>query len=617
MSAFYRVATLTPQVTVASPMANATEILRWVKNAREKHGATLFVTPALALTGATCGDLFFTASLDAQVQEALDVIVEGLESNEICVVGMPLRLADGLYNCAAVLSCEGVMGYVPKQTLSHRRGSEEGRWFTPGASLAPNTLCEGVRVDAHQLFSTGAFTFGVELSDLWSLQPTVKTLAAGRAQLILHLDATPTVVGHTDAARIAVQALSARLVCPYIYCNAGSGESTTDGVFSGLALLANNGRILVESEWGAGCEAIDFNPQWVNTLRRTEGDFANLPPVHLPCCTVGAYSEVEARDGSLAGLEANPFVLEDDYLLAERCEHILTIQVEALLKRFTHTHAKRLVIGLSGGLDSTLALLVCARMVTLLGLPMTTILGITMPGFGTSTRTRSNVDIIADELGIELREIPIGPGVEQHFREIGHDPAVKDVTYENAQARARTYLLMDLANQENGLLVGTGDLSEIALGWSTYNGDHMSMYSVNCGVPKGLVRHCVQTVAAGATPALSKALIDICETPVSPELLPGEQHTESIVGAYELHDFFLYYFFKYGCTREELRKLAKRLHGETYSKEVRERTLEIFCRRFIQQQFKRSASPDGPKIGTVALSPRGDLHMPSDAALKL
>jgi NAD+ synthase (glutamine-hydrolysing) len=301
---------------------------------------------------------------------------------------------------------------------------------------------------------------------------------------------------------------------------------------------------------------------------------------------------------------------------ATRCETILHLQTAALKKRFEHTHAKRLVIGLSGGLDSTLALLVCCRMAQACALPSSIILGVTMPGFGTSKRTRSNVDVLAEALGIELREIPIGPSVERHFAEIGHDPEIKDVTYENAQARARTYLLMDLANQENGLLVGTGDLSEIALGWSTYNGDHMSMYSVNCDVPKLLVRHCVQWVADQSPEALAIALRDICDTPVSPELLPGEQHTESIVGSYTLHDCFLYYFFKYGCDREELATLAQTLHGDI-DPAVRDRTLDIFCRRFIQQQFKRSASPDGPKVGTVALSPRGDWHMPSDAAMTL
>lgn len=617
MSLFYRVATLTPKVAVAHPMANAQAIVELIREARQQYRATFFVTPALALTGATCGDLFFTSSLEAQTKDALEALVQELKDEEVCVVGMPLRIADGLYSCAAVVTAKGVRGYVPKQSVARRRSSDEGRWFSPGSQLPSEVMVDGVRVAAAQVFSVGAFTFGVDLSDLWALQPMSVTLAAARAQLIVHLDASPSVVGRAEAARIAVQSLSARLACPYVYCNAGSGESTTDGVYSGLTLLAHQGRVLVESEWGTGTEAMDFNPSWVDVVRMTESDFANVPRVALPVTTVAQFTALEARDGSLAGLEANPFIPEDDAVLAERCETILTLQTEALLKRYVHTHAKRLVIGLSGGLDSTLALLVCARMVKLLDLPATTILGVTMPGFGTSKRTRSNVDVMAEALGIELREIPIGPGVELHFRDIGHNPEVKDVTYENAQARARTYLLMDLANQENGLLVGTGDLSEIALGWSTYNGDHMSMYSVNCDVPKLLVRHCVQTVASTAPEALAAALRDVCDTPVSPELLPGEQHTESIVGAYELHDFFLYYFFKYGCTREDLRSLAESLHGQQYSQEVRDRTLDIFCRRFVQQQFKRSASPDGPKVGTVALSPRGDLRMPSDAALTL
>jgi NAD+ synthase (glutamine-hydrolysing) len=415
-----------------------------------------------------------------------------------------------------------------------------------------------------------------------------------------------------EAAQIAVQSHAARLACPYVYCNAGAGESTTDAVYSGLNLIANNGRLLVASQWQSTVQCVDFNPRWVEYVRMCESDFPNLAPCILP--TSLCVSTTTASDGTFAGLEAHPFVPQTELKLSSHCETILQLQTAALKKRFEHTHAKRLVIGLSGGLDSTLALLVCCRMVEACGLPPSTILGVTMPGFGTSKRTRTNVDILAEALGIELREIPIGPGVELHFRDIGHDPEIKDVTYENAQARARTYLLMDLANQENGLLVGTGDLSEIALGWSTYNGDHMSMYSVNCDVPKLLVRHCVQWVAQQSPTRLAQALQDICDTPVSPELLPGEQHTESIVGSYTLHDFFLYYFFKYGCDREELAALAAQLHGDVAA-EVRDQTLAIFCRRFIQQQFKRSASPDGPKVGTVALSPRGDWHMPSDAAL--
>lgn len=612
MSSFYRVAAFTPTVTVANPIANAKAIIDGIEAARAK-GAKLYVTPALSLTGATCGDLFRVASLERHILTAIEMITQTLLESEVCVVGLPLRIHDRLYNCAAVLTQNEILGIVPKQQLSQRAESEEARYFTPG-TLAPNvTLFETALVDAHQLFSVGSFTFAVDLSDLWSTQPTATMLAAGRAQLLLHLDASPMVIGRAAAVETMVQANAARWACPYVYCNAGLGESTTDNVYSGQVVMANNGRLLVTSQWTTDVQLMDFNPRWVDYVRMRESDFANLPTEQLLVCECLELA-MEASDGAYAGLEANPFVPQDAQTLAQRCNEILLLQTAALRKRFEHTHAKRLVIGLSGGLDSTLALLVCARMAEVCGLPPTAILGVTMPGFGTSKRTRSNVDVLAEELGIELREIPIAPGVEQHFKDIGHDPDVKDVTYENAQARARTYLLMDLANQENGLLVGTGDLSEIALGWSTYNGDHMSMYSVNCDVPKLLVRHCVQWVAQHSQPALAKALQDICDTPVSPELLPGEQHTESIVGSYELHDFFLYYFFKYGCDQEELASLATLLHGETYSEEVRTRTLEIFCRRFVQQQFKRSASPDGPKVGTVALSPRGDWHMPSDAA---
>lgn len=614
MTGFIRVAAVTPKVSVADPLANA-EALLVVFRAAAAQGAHIVVAPELCLTGYTCGDLFGAASLEAQTGEALRRIRKGLPSNGIFVVGLPVRRDDQLFNCAAVLQGGAVLGYVPKSHLPDYREFYEKRHFVPASAVGPDpdATVGGVPFGADLLFDAEGLRFGVELcEDLWAVDAPSHRLAAGRAQLILNLSASTEAVGKADYRRDLVRMQSARLACAYAYASAGVGESTTDVVYGGHRLLASNGRVLAESRWEEGVSLMDFRPAWVDAVRRRETGFPDLPRPTLR--RVACAAPEGHADGSLAGLDARPFVPSDGALRAARCREILRIQTEGLIKRFRHTGARRLVIGLSGGLDSTLAALVCERVCRALGLPPECVLAVTMPGFGTSGRTLGNARALARALGAELREIPIAPGVEQHFRDIRHDPAVRDVTYENAQARARTYVLMDLANQECGLLVGTGDLSEIALGWSTYNGDHMSMYAVNCGVPKTLVRSCVEAVADMSGPALASILRDVCATPVSPELLPGEQHTEAIVGHYELHDFFLYYFMKYGCSRAELADLAQLLLADTYDTSAVESALDIFCRRFVRQQFKRSAIPDGPKVGTIALSPRGDWRMPSDAA---
>lgn len=615
MTGFIRVAAVTPKVRVADPLGNAEALLE-AFGAAAKAGAHIAVAPELCLTGYTCGDLFGSAALEAQTRAALRRLLEGLPPRGLFVVGLPLRRDDQLFNCAAVLQGGAVLGYVPKAHLPNYREFYEKRHFVPAGALEPGATHEGVPFGADLLFACEGLRFGVEIcEDLWAVDAPSQRLAAGRAHLILNLAASNEVVGKAAYRRDLVRMQSARLACAYAYVSAGPGESTTDVVYGGHRILAVNGRVLAEARWEEGVSLMDFRPAWVDAVRQRETSFPDLPrvPLRRVACAVP-----EGRaDGSLAGLDPRPFVPKSDALRAERCREILRIQAEGLAKRVRHTGAQRLVVGLSGGLDSTLALLVCAEACRLLGLPPTHILAVTMPGFGTSGRTHGNARALAQEIGAELREVSIVPGVEQHFRDIGHDPAVHDVTYENAQARARTYLLMDLANQARGLLVGTGDLSEIALGWCTYNGDHMSMYSVNCGVPKTLVRSCVETVAEASAPALAAVLRDICATPVSPELLPGEQHTEAIVGQYELHDFFLYYFMKYGCSRAELAELAHLLLAGAYDAPTIEATLDIFCRRFVQQQFKRSACPDGPKVGTIALSPRGDWRMPSDAAFTL
>ncbi len=605
MKNFYRVATVVPKVTLASPMANAKALLECFREA-SAQGAGIAVAPELSLTGATCGDLFGRASLEAQTADALAYLCAELPKDSIYIVGLPIRWNGDLFSCAAVLQKGKVLGYVPKVTLT----PEESRTFTSANELPEGANVGGIPLDATLLFKAGEVKFGVEVSySLWNVVAPSERFASARAHLVVSLASDIEIVGQGALRRELVKVQSGRLACAYAYVTAGEGESTTDTVHSGHTLLANNGKLIAESQWATGVTLMDFNPRWIEALQKDA--LRTLTHEVLPTIVC---EPIPQADGTKAGLDAMPFVPSDDTACMARCKEIFKIQVAGLARRFTHTRSKRLVIGLSGGLDSTLALLVSAQMCRELSLPVTTILGVTMPGFGTSKRTRSNVDVLAEELGIELREISIVPQVELHFKDIGHDATVQDVTYENAQARARTFILMDLANQEGALHVGTGDLSEIALGWSTYNGDHMSMYSVNGGVPKTLMRACVESVARESTAALAAALRDICATPVSPELLPGEQHTESLVGSYELHDFFLYYFIKYGCTRAELLELANLLHGG--NPEI-ERTLEIFCRRFVQQQFKRSASPDGPKVGTIGFSPRGDWRMPSDATFLL
>ena len=617
MKGFVRVAAVTPQVQVANPQANAAALLELLR-AAAAQGAALAVAPELSLTGYTCADLFGMQSLEAQTEAAFAELLVTLPEGLVAVVGLPIRWEDRLYNCAAVLQRGQLLGLVPKVHLPTYREFYEKRHFVSGTTVPEGTTWRGIPFGTDLLFELGDLRFGVEIcEDLWAVDAPSNRLAAARAQLIVNLSASTEAVGKATYRRDLVRMQSGRLACAYAYAAAGMGESTTDVVYGGHRILANNGRILAEARWSEGISLMDFNPHWVDVVRQRETSFPDLPRVAMRRVTCPLPEALREADGTLAGLEAHPFVPADDARRTERCREILRIQVAGLAKRFSHTHSKRLVIGLSGGLDSTLALLVCAQMCRALGLPGKTILAVTMPGFGTSKRTRSNAGALAELLGAELREISIVPGVEQHFRDIGHDPACHDVTYENAQARARTYLLMDLANQSGGLLVGTSDLSEIALGWSTYNGDHMSMYAVNCGVPKTLVRWCVETVARESEADLAAVLRDICDTPVSPELLPGEQHTEAIVGQYELHDFFLYYFQKYGCSRAELSDLARLLLSDQFSPEEIDRTLDIFARRFVQQQFKRSAIPDGPKVGTIALSPRGDWRMPSDAAFSL
>ncbi len=610
MLGFVRTAAVTPRIALANPEANAEFIFQAIGEAIV-HGANIIVTPALALTGATCGDLFNSPTLIKRTQIALTQLQAKLKDfDAICVVGLPIAWNNMLFSAAAVIQSGELLGVVPQVAIAPRSPLNTARHFSNFANWTDATW-QGIPLGEDLRFTCGACTFAVLVGDdLTALEDRAYSPVANGAQLILHLGAEPETLCRAAFRRDIVRSLSLRFTCACVSAWAGSDESSAFGTFSGHRLLANNGRLLSEARWEQGVSFMDFNPTWLDVVRQRDPVANSYPPTfdgQIPCPTPIAFD----ANCKYAGLKAHPFIPEDEAACAERCEEMLQIQAHALARRFKHIHAKRLVLGLSGGLDSTLALVVCVKMCELLHLPMKTILGITMPGFGTGERTRTNVDILAEAYGIELREIPIGDAVMQHFKDIGHDPAVLDVTYENAQARERTQILMDLANQENGLLVGTGDLSEIALGWSTYNGDHMSMYSVNANVPKTLIRPCLEVVAKRSPEALATVLHDICATPVSPELLPGgKQETENIVGRYEIHDLYLYYFIKYGAGRNTLFALGKFLLH--LSDEMLNHTLDIFFKRFMQQQFKRSCAPDAPLIGTISLNAAFAWCMPAD-----
>lgn len=608
MNGFYRIATLTPDVHLANPTANAEAILT-VAMAAIEEGASILVAPELAITGATCGDLYLQQALMRETQDALELLAERLPEHVVLICGAPYYWQGACYDCAAILTHEGVYGYVPRTQWLRKDTSR--RCFTATSSLpteaigpllAPNT---SFIIDELSV----AITFG--LQPLPAEQP--------KPALVIALDAAPEGCGHSTARRTALSYLSTLTDSTWVYASAGMGESSTDGVYSGHRMIAQEGKLLCEAQWETGFSLVDVQPEWHQMRQMRTAPQQSFSVPH--------YQRIEITlmpsDGTAAYLRKAPFIPETLPERQTRCREILQLQVQGLWRRFQQVRAKRLILGLSGGLDSTLALIVCKQLCQQYHLPSDTLLAVTMPGFGTSDRTYQNACTLAKTVGAELREISIVPCVEQHFKDIGHDPADHSVTYENAQARARTYLLMDIANKEGGLLVGTGDLSEIALGWSTYNGDHMSMYSVNCTVPKTLIPHCLETAAQDLTAedasigeVLHTVLKDICDTPVSPELIPGKQHTESIVGRYELHDCFLWYFMRYGCNREQLHELADLLFPEIAESE-RERTLDIFCKRVITQQFKRSCSPDGPAIGGITLSPRGGWMLPSDAQLPL
>jgi len=624
LKGFYRIAVGIPELHLADPQENAREIGRLYDRACGE-GAAVLLTPELSLTGYSCGDLFEQQMLlDGARKQLLRLrdATRGLPT--ILIVGLPLAVGSRLFNVAAVLQDGKICGLAGKTYLPNYREFYEQRQFRSirehdGSPVEIDG--ESVPLGGGLLFDAGgAFQFGVELcEDMWAVIPPSAALALAGAKLVFNLSAGPELVAKADYRRSLVTGLAARQACIYALAGAGVHESTTDLVFSGHALVAENGRLLAENsrfEQKGAFLLAEVNPGWMEQQRRAWTSFNETPRAEgirtirlqpaRPC------AELRHRQ-----FPQFPFVPADAADRHERCREILSIQATGLAKRVRHTHARRLVVGLSGGLDSTLALLVCARACDLLALPHDFICAVTMPGMGTTGRTYKNACALAREVGAELREIAIAAAVKQHFTDIGHDPKDLNVVYENAQARERTQILMDLANELGGLLVGTGDLSEIALGWSTYNGDHMSMYGVNAGVPKSLVRWLVEDCAAEAGGSLAKVLRDVNKTPVSPELLPGgagAQKTEGILGSYTLHDFFLYFFIRYAETPENLLALATATFKGVFTDAQIRDALGLFLRRFFAQQFKRSCMPDGPKVGTVALSPRGDWRMPSDAS---
>jgi len=621
---FVRVAAAIPELRVADCAFNVSKMADLIRQG-ESEKAQVICFPELSITGYTCADLFFQQQLLADAEKALNELqLLTFSTTAVIIVGMPVRIQSQLFNTAVVLQGGHILGVVPKTHLPNNNEFYEKRWFSSATTTDIQSIyLSGAEVPfgTNLLFSDGKFSFSIELcEDLWVPIPPSSQHALHGADIIFNLSATNELIGKHNYLRQLVEQQSARCVAGYVYASAGAGESTTDVVYAGNGLIAENGKIVAASE------RFSFEPQLIVNdidIERLQAD--RLRNSNYANDKSGrAYQIIKLEDAHFTNFDLKRTYNKHPFVPAltnrdTSCEEIFSIQVGGLAKRWSHTHSETVVLGISGGLDSTLALLVCVKTADKLGYDRERIIGITMPGFGTTDRTYSNAVNLMQSLGITLLEIPIKDACIQHFKDIDHDPKVHDVVYENTQARERTQILMDIANQRNGLVIGTGDLSESALGWATYNGDHMSMYAVNSGVPKTLVRYLVDW-ASNQLDAISKEILrDILDTPVSPELLPADEHgdiaqkTEDIVGPYELHDFFLYYLVRFGFSPAKILFLAKNAFAETYADEVIEKWLKIFIRRFFAQQFKRSCIPDGPKVGSINLSPRGDWRMPSDA----
>ena len=626
---FIKVAAATPAIRVADPAYNAASCVA-LAEAAAAVGTKLLVLPELCLTGSTCGDLYSHDRLLTGAREALQSFAaETAHLDLVSVIGLPVALGDKLYNCAAVVCGGQLLGLVPKTNLS----PAERRVFSapPAELLVTDILGDGsfVQMGTKQLFvcsSLPGLRFAVEVGQdrNAATPPSVQAVSAG-AVIICNPSATPETVDAEETRRLTLRARTTTSLCGYILSEAGEGESTTDYVFGGHHFICEGGEILAESKPFAGGEltVTELDIERMIRDRRVSG-FDTSACGHC----METYFGLCVEDTELTRfIDPHPFIPADPALRASHCERILSIQANGLKKRITAAWAGKIVLGISGGLDSTLALLVMVRAMDLLQRPRTDIIAVTMPCFGTTVRTKTNATVLCEELGVDFRTVNIFDAVNQHFKDIGHDPAVRDVTYENAQARERTQVIMDIANDEGGMVVGTGDFSELALGWATYNGDHMSMYSVNGNVPKTLVRELTAYVAASemekGNTKLAEALYDILGTPVSPELLPADgegkiaQKTEDLVGPYELHDFFLYDLLRYGFTPAKLFRMARYSLGETYDDATILKWLETFHRRFFTQQFKRSCLPDGPAVFGISASPRGGWVMPSDAVSSL
>jgi len=622
-----RAAAASLRLKVADPTYNKEKIKEAIDCAEQK-GTRLIVLPELCVTGYTCADLFFTKSLQNSAENALKEIIEYTSGkNIVAAVGMPVPFYNSLYNCAVVIGNGRIYGIVPKIHLANYNEFYEKRWFASGSdfkSCQNIDFCGFETTIGSQIFDLGGgAVLGLELcEDLWVPTPPSGSLTLSGANIIANLSASDEYVSKAQYRRDLVSNQSARCICAYVYSGAGVCESTTDLVFSGATLIAENGSVIAQGKRFARDNEIivsDIDIERLNSQRRGNMSFENslneLKITQIPINN-------NENDLTYRFVDAHPFVPSDDEKRRERCEEIFAIQAAGLAKRLEHVGSKGCVIGISGGLDSTLALLVAVEAMKLIDKPSSDILGITMPGFGTTDRTYNNAIDLMKSLGVTIKEISIKDACVQHMKDIEHDEAVKDITYENTQARERTQILFDMANKHNCLLVGTGDLSELAMGWCTYNGDHMSMYGVNASVPKTLVRYLVDYVAKISDEKTKAILLDVLDTPVSPELLPPDsdgkiaQKTEDNIGPYELHDFFLYNFVRFGFEKDKLRRLAIKAFDGVYDSATIEKWLGVFMKRFFISQFKRSCIPDSPKVGSVSLSPRGDWRMPSDASFK-
>lgn len=622
---FVKVAAATPDIRVADVEFNTQNIINVMEEA-QKNGAKILVFPELCVTGYTCSDLFDHSVLLKASRKALLEIAENTSDKDMLVfVGAPLEVNGKLYNVAAAMNQGEILGFTTKTFLPNYGEFYEMRQFTPGPQTVREITFEGKKIPfgpqiLFQAKGMEELVVAAEIcEDVWSPIPPSIQVALEGATVIVNCSASDETIGKDTYRRALISGQSARLISGYIYANAGEGESTTDLVFGGHNIIAENGTVLKESSRYVN-EIIysELDLQRITGERRKNTTFQPLDEetlVRIP------FTVEETKTFLTRTFPKKPFVPSDEQTRAQRCEEILTIQAMGLKKRLAHTNARTAVVGISGGLDSTLALLVTARAFDMLGRDKKDIIAVTMPCFGTTDRTYQNACEMSKKVGATLIEVPIADAVNVHFRDIGHDPEDHSVTYENCQARERTQVLMDIANKTWGMVIGTGDLSELALGWATYNGDHMSMYGVNASVPKTLVRHLVKYAADDTKDeALKNVLYDVLDTPVSPELLPPKdgdiaQKTEDLVGPYELHDFFLYFMLRFGYEPSKIFRIACMTFDGEYDKETIFKWLETFCRRFFSQQFKRSCLPDGPKVGTVALSPRGDWRMPSDACV--